>query len=75
MLLLGLLNMKTNKQLMKLIFLQATQSAMHKGIKNVLSQLSKLTDINYDKILLLVDGNYFKPFTILNKKQDKIRNH
>ena len=40
--------------------LQATQSAMHKGITNVLSQLSH---INYDKILILVDGNYFKPFT------------
>jgi ribonuclease HIII len=39
--------------------LQATQSAMHKGIKNVLGQLSKLTDFNHDKILLLVDGNYF----------------
>ncbi len=46
--------------------LQATQSAMHKGITNILSQLSKLVDINYDKILILVDGNYFNPFTILN---------
>jgi len=46
--------------------LQATQSAMHKGITNILSQLSKLLDINYDKILILVDGNYFNPFTILN---------
>ena len=47
--------------------LQATQSAMHKGITNILSQLSKLSNINYDKILILVDGNYFKPFTILNE--------
>ena len=52
--------------------LQATQTAMHKGIKNVLSQLSKLTDINQDKILLLVDGNYFKPYTLLNKNKTKI---
>jgi ribonuclease HII len=52
--------------------LQATQSAMHKGIKNVLSQLSQLTEINYDKILLLVDGNYFKPLTILNKNKNKL---
>jgi ribonuclease HII len=52
--------------------LQATQSAMHKGIKNVLGQLCKLTDIDYDKILLLVDGNYFKPFTILNKNKTKL---
>jgi ribonuclease HII len=54
--------------------LQATQSAMHKGIKNVLSQLSKLTEINYDKILLLVDGNYFKPYTFLNKNKQKLDN-
>jgi ribonuclease HII len=47
----------------KINILQATQSAMHKGIKNVLSQLSNLLDINYDKILILVDGNYFNPFT------------
>jgi ribonuclease HII len=52
--------------------LQATQSAMHKGIKNVLSQLSILTDVNYDKILLLVDGNYFRPFTIINKNKTKL---
>jgi ribonuclease HII len=40
--------------------LQATQSAMHKAIRNVLMQL----DIDPTNILLLVDGNYFKPFTI-----------
>ena len=51
--------------------LQATQSAMHKGIKNVITQLSNKTDIDYDKILLLVDGNYFKPFSILNKTKTK----
>ena len=49
--------------------LQATQSAMHKGIVNVLSQL---TNINYENVLLLVDGNYFKPFTIMNKSKTKI---
>ena len=53
--------------------LQATQSAMHQGITNVLSQLSKLSNINYDKILILVDGNYFKPFTILNEKTIKYK--
>jgi len=52
--------------------LQATQSAMHKGIKNVLSQLSKLTEIDYNKILLLVDVNYFKPLNILNKSKTKL---
>jgi ribonuclease HII len=52
--------------------LQATQSAMHKGIKNVLNQLSTDVNFNYDKILLLVDGNYFKPLTILNKNKTKL---
>ena len=49
--------------------LQATQSAMHKGIKSVLNQLP---NINLDKILLLVDGNYFKPLTVLNNTKTKL---
>ena len=53
--------------------LQATQSAMHKCITNILSQLSNLLDIDYDKILILVDGNYFKPFTILNRETIKYK--
>jgi ribonuclease HII len=43
--------------------LQATQSAMHKAIKNVINQLLKKdTSLNLGNILLLIDGNYFKPF-------------
>ncbi len=53
----------------KINILQATQSAMHKCIKKI---LEKLKDINYDKILLLIDGNYFKPFTILNTTKTKL---
>lgn len=57
--------------------LQATQSAMHKGIKKVLQQLQEC-DIQecdiYDNLLLLVDGNYFKPFSILNKSKTKLVN-
>jgi ribonuclease HII len=49
--------------------LQATQSAMHKGIKSILNQLP---NINHDKILLLVDGNYFKPFSVLNNIKTKL---
>lgn len=49
--------------------LQATQSAMHKCIKTV---LTKLTDVNLDRLLLLVDGNYFKPYTTLNKTKTKM---
>lgn len=53
----------------KINILQATQSAMHKGIKKVLEQLS---EIPHDKLLLLVDGNYFNPFTIINKNKTKL---
>jgi ribonuclease HII len=49
--------------------LQATQSAMHKCIKKVIQQL---TDCNTENILLLVDGNYFKPFTTINKSKTKL---
>ena len=52
--------------------LQATQSAMHKGVKNVLGQLDKMTDVKLDNILLLVDGNYFKPYSTLNKTKTKL---
>jgi ribonuclease HII len=49
--------------------LQATQSAMHKCIKSV---LTKTPDIPLDQLLLLVDGNYFKPYTTLNKTKTKM---
>lgn len=48
--------------------LQATQSAMHKGITNVIGQMS---NVSLDKILLLVDGNYFNPYTTFNKTTTK----
>ena len=49
--------------------LQATQSAMHKCIK---SDLTKTPDIPLDQLLLLVDGNYFKPYTTINKTKSKM---
>lgn len=52
--------------------LQATQSAMHKGIKNVLGQLSKMSELDIENLLLLVDGNYFKPYTSINKTKTKM---
>lgn len=55
--------------------LQATQSAMHKAIKNVIKQLVDKTDVieaNYDNLLLLIDGNYFKQLTLLNKQKTKL---
>jgi ribonuclease HII len=58
--------------------LQATQSAMHKCIKTVLTKiaLTKIADLQQnlqlENILLLVDGNYFKPYTVLNKMKTKM---
>jgi len=59
----------------KINILQATQSAMHKSIKKVITQLENIDastsenkiKINYNDILLLIDGNYFKPLLINNK--------
>jgi len=45
--------------------LQATQSAMHKAILE--------TWIVNKKALLLVDGNYFKPFTIYDKEKQILK--
>jgi len=44
--------------------LQATQKSMHDSILNVKTQIT--TDDC--KFHLLIDGNYFKPFTVVNKK-------
>jgi ribonuclease HII len=55
--------------------LQATQSAMHKAIKKVIKQLQDKSDVldsNLDNVLLLIDGNYFKQLTILNKNKTKL---
>jgi ribonuclease HII len=56
--------------------LQATQSAMHKAIKNVIGQLQRQQNCplenNMDNLLLLIDGNYFKQLTILNKPKTKL---
>lgn len=58
--------------------LQATQSAMHKAIKSVIKQLEQTQSEqvslgpNYDNLLLLIDGNYFKQLTILNHGKTKL---
>jgi ribonuclease HII len=58
--------------------LQATQSAMHKAIKSVIKQLEQKQDQqvtlspNYDNLFLLIDGNYFKQLTILNRPKTKL---
>ncbi len=52
--------------------LQATQSAMHKAIKKILDKMNKNINSDYDNILMLIDGNYFKPYTIINKSKTKL---
>jgi ribonuclease HII len=52
--------------------LQATQSAMHKCIKSILHQLFDINIHNINNILLLIDGNYFKPYSVFNKTLSKL---
>jgi ribonuclease HII len=56
--------------------LQATQSAMHKSILEVRKQYIQKMNLNPEKtdysINLLIDGNYFNPITIVNKKTNKM---
>ena len=55
--------------------LQATQKSMHTCILEVKKQITKKfqqdDDLDY-KVHLLIDGNYFNPITILNKKTNKL---
>lgn len=52
--------------------LQATQSAMHKCITDIIHQLKEINpELNLKKIILLIDGNYFKPFTYFNPHSEK----
>lgn len=59
--------------------LQATQLAMHNCINDILHQLKIINpELNLKNILLLIDGNYFKPFTHFNpitNKFETIINH
>ena len=58
--------------------LQATQLSMHQSILEIRKQLNKkmieqgLVERKDYKYSLLIDGNYFKPFTYLDKKTNKI---
>ena len=59
--------------------LQATQSSMHNSILEVRKQYNKIIKESVTSIegkdfsyFLLIDGNYFKPITYLNKNNGKI---
>ena len=55
--------------------LQATQSAMHKAIKDCINQIESFAasqSAEKKALTLLIDGNYFKPITEYNKTTRKI---
>lgn len=63
---------ETEQVIDEINILQATQKSMHKSILTVKKQLLELNIIdNKSPIHLLIDGNYFQPIPILNKKTNK----
>ena len=68
------ISFEDEKTIDKINILQATQMSMHESIKETMKQMNTTLleqgiESNYS---LLIDGNYFKPFTYLNKKSNKI---
>jgi len=70
------ISFEDEKTIDKINILQATQLSMHHSIEETMKRMNK---IDYAKgkentcsYSLLIDGNYFKPFTYLNKKTNKI---
>lgn len=52
---------------------QAVFKGMHECIREILSKLVEKEPVNKDEILLLVDGNDFKPFTYYDEDVEEIR--
>ena len=72
------ISFEDEKKIDEINILQATQLCMHNSILQVRKQMNKnikekgrleKKDYNYH---LLIDGNYFKPFTYLDKKTNKL---
>jgi len=72
------ISFEDEKTIDEINILQATQLSMHSSIKEVRKQFNKILqehgkeeqkDYSYN---LLIDGNYFKPITYLDKKTNKI---
>jgi ribonuclease HII len=65
------ISFEDEKTIDQINILQATQLSMHHSILETIKQTNKLknSQCNYS---LLIDGNYFKPFTYLNKNSNKI---
>lgn len=51
----------------KINILQANMRAMHECIREIL-KCDKVKSVDVSKILILVDGNYFKPYTVFDEK-------
>lgn len=51
--------------------LQATQLSMHKCINEIIQK----NNLPLDSTLLLIDGNYFKPVTLFDKKTNQIQTY
>jgi ribonuclease HII len=68
------ISFEDEKTIDEINILQATQLSMHTSILEVRKQANEILKA-YEKeysIHLLIDGNYFKPITYLNKKTNKI---
>lgn len=52
---------------------QAVFKGMHECIREIISKLEKSETVNKNDILLLVDGNDFKPFTYYDEDVEEIR--
>ena len=72
------ISFEDEKKIDEINILQATQSSMHNSILEIRKQLNKnlkekgkeeRKDYSYS---LLIDGNYFKPITFLDKKTNKL---
>jgi len=51
--------------------LQATQMAMHKCIHEIIEK----NNLSFENTLLLIDGNYFKPISLFDKKTNQIKTY
>jgi len=66
------INYETENRIDEINILQATQHAMHNCITDIIRQLeTKNIEFNLNDLLLLIDGNYFKPFIKFNPISNK----
>jgi ribonuclease HII len=68
------ISFEDEKTIDEINILQATQTSMHDSILEVIKQYNKKMPVDNSGMSysLLIDGNYFKPITYLNKKTNRI---